>query len=182
MSKLHKNHNNKINIIGAKQHNLKNISLSINKNNITVVSGVSGSGKSTLAFDTLYAEGQRRYIESLSSYAKQFLGKIEKPDVDEINGICPAIAIEQKTITKNPRSTVGTSTEIYDYLKLLYARVGKTISPISNQLVKKDQVKDILDYILKQKINSSVLIIADSKKNNEKNYELINRLKKNCYI
>ena len=181
MSKLHKNHNNKINIIGAKQHNLKNISLSINKNNITVVSGVSGSGKSTLAFDTLYAEGQRRYIESLSSYAKQFLGKIEKPDVDEINGICPAIAIEQKTITKNPRSTVGTSTEIYDYLKLLYARVGKTISPISNQLVKKDQVKDILDYILKQKINSNVLIIADSKRNKEKNYELINRLKKNGF-
>ena len=181
MSRSQKNHNNKINIIGAKQHNLKNISLSINKNSITVISGVSGSGKSTLAFDTLYAEGQRRYIESLSSYAKQFLGKIEKPDVEEINGICPAIAIEQKTITKNPRSTVGTSTEIYDYLKLLYARIGKTISPISNQLVKKDQVKDIRDYILKQKINSTVLIIANSKKNNEKNNELILRLKKNGF-
>ena len=181
MSRSQKNHNNKINIIGAKQHNLKNISLSINKNSITVISGVSGSGKSTLAFDTLYAEGQRRYIESLSSYAKQFLGKIEKPDVEEINGICPAIAIEQKTITKNPRSTVGTSTEIYDYLKLLYARIGKTISPISNQLVKKDQVKDIRDYILKQKINSTVLIIANSKKNNEKNNELIIRLKKNGF-
>ena len=181
MSRSQKNHNNKINIIGAKQHNLKNISLSINKNSITVISGVSGSGKSTLAFDTLYAEGQRRYIESLSSYAKQFLGKIEKPDVEEINGICPAIAIEQKTITKNPRSTVGTSTEIYDYLKLLYARIGKTISPISNQLVKKDQVKDIRDYILKQKINSTVLIIANSKKNNEKNNELILRLRKNGF-
>ena len=181
MSRSQKNHNNKINIIGAKQHNLKNISLSINKNSITVISGVSGSGKSTLAFDTLYAEGQRRYIESLSSYAKQFLGKIEKPDVEEINGICPAIAIEQKTITKNPRSTVGTSTEIYDYLKLLYARIGKTISPISNQLVKKDQVKDIQDYILKQKINSTVLIIANSKKNNEENNELIIRLKKNGF-
>ena len=181
MSRSEKNHNNKINIIGAKQHNLKNISLSINKNSITVISGVSGSGKSTLAFDTLYAEGQRRYIESLSSYAKQFLGKIEKPDVEEINGICPAIAIEQKTITKNPRSTVGTSTEIYDYLKLLYARIGKTISPISNQLVKKDQVKDIRDYILKQKINSTVLIIANSKKNNEENNELIIRLKKNGF-
>ena len=181
MSRSQKNHNNTINIIGAKQHNLKNISLSINKNSITVISGVSGSGKSTLAFDTLYAEGQRRYIESLSSYAKQFLGKIEKPDVEEINGICPAIAIEQKTITKNPRSTIGTSTEIYDYLKLLYARIGKTISPISNQLVKKDQVKDIRDYILKQKINSTVLIIANSKKNNEKNNELILRLKKNGF-
>ena len=181
MSRSQKNHNNKINIIGAKQHNLKNISLSINKNSITVISGVSGSGKSTLAFDTLYAEGQRRYIESLSSYAKQFLGKIEKPDVEEINGICPAIAIEQKTITRNPRSTVGTLTEIYDYLKLLYARIGKTISPISNQLVKKDQVKDIRDYILKQKINSTILIIANSKKNNEENNELIIRLKKNGF-
>ena len=106
-----------ISIKGARQHNLKNISLDIHKNKITVISGVSGSGKSTLAFNTLFAEGQRRYIESLSSYAKQFLGKIQKPDVDEINGICPAIAIEQKTISKNPRSTVGTTTEIYDYLK-----------------------------------------------------------------
>ena len=136
MSKTQKFSKNQINIIGAKQHNLKNLSLSVNKNKITVISGVSGSGKSTLAFDTLYAEGQRRYIESLSSYAKQFLGKIEKPDVDEINGICPAIAIEQKTITKNPRSTVGTTTEIYDFLKLLFARIGKTYSPISNNLVK----------------------------------------------
>ena len=121
-----------IHIKGARQHNLKNISLSIKKNKITVISGVSGSGKSTLAFNTLFAEGQRRYIESLSSYARQFLGKIQKPDVDEIIGICPAIAIEQKTITKNPRSTVGTSTEIYDYLKLLFARIGITYSPISN--------------------------------------------------
>ena len=107
--KIYKN----IEIIGARVHNLKNISVSIPRNKLTVLTGVSGSGKSSLAFDTLYAEGHRRYIESLSSYAKQFLGKIEKPDVDEINGICPAIAIEQKTITKNPRSTVGTSTEIY---------------------------------------------------------------------
>jgi len=136
-----------ISIKGARQHNLKNISLYIHKNKITVISGVSGSGKSTLAFNTLFAEGQRRYIESLSSYAKQFLGKIQKPDVDEINGICPAIAIEQKTISKNPRSTVGTTTEIYDYLKLLFARVGKTISPISNKTVKRDQVKDIYNYI-----------------------------------
>ena len=154
---------NQINIIGAKQHNLKNLSLSVNKNKITVISGVSGSGKSTLAFDTLYAEGQRRYIESLSSYAKQFLGKIEKPDVDEINGICPAIAIEQKTITKNPRSTVGTTTEIYDFLKLLFARIGKTYSPISNNLVK-DQVNDIQNYILNQKTNSEILITANFKR------------------
>ena len=114
---------------GARQHNLKNISINIPKDQLIVISGVSGSGKSSLAFDTLFAEGQRRYIESLSSYARQFLGKLQKPEVDEILGICPAIAIEQKTTTNNPRSTIGTSTEIYDYLKLLFARIGKTISP-----------------------------------------------------
>lgn len=181
MSKTRKFSKNQINIIGAKQHNLKNLSLSVNKNKITVISGVSGSGKSTLAFDTLYAEGQRRYIESLSSYAKQFLGKIEKPDVDEINGICPAIAIEQKTITKNPRSTVGTTTEIYDFLKLLFARIGKTYSPISNNLVKKDQVSDIKNYILNQKTNSEILITANFKRENENNIDLIERLKINGY-
>jgi len=181
MSKSKKNILDKITIIGAKQHNLKDLSLSINKNKITVISGVSGSGKSTLAFDTLFAEGQRRYIESLSSYAKQFLGKIEKPDVKEINGICPAIAIEQKTITKNPRSTVGTTTEIYDYLKLLYARIGKTISPISNEIVKKDQVKDILNYIINQKINSTILIVANCKRKDEENSAMISRFKKNGF-
>ena len=177
MSKKQETQKNKISIIGAKQHNLKNLSLSVYKNKITVISGVSGSGKSTLAFDTLYAEGQRRYIESLSSYAKQFLGKIEKPDVEEINGICPAIAIEQKTITKNPRSTVGTTTEIYDFLKLLYARIGKTYSPISNSIVKKDKVDDILKYILNQDINSKILITSDFKNEDENNNELIKRLK-----
>ena len=170
-----------ISIKGARQHNLKNISLDIHKNKITVISGVSGSGKSTLAFNTLFAEGQRRYIESLSSYAKQFLGKIQKPDVDEINGICPAIAIEQKTISKNPRSTVGTTTEIYDYLKLLYARVGKTISPVSNKIVKRDQVKDIYNYIIKQKLGSTVLIIADFKNRFKNNIDLINSLLKNGF-
>ncbi len=181
MIKKQKTQNKKINVIGAKQHNLKNLCLSINKNKITVISGVSGSGKSTLAFDTLFAEGQRRYIESLSSYAKQFLGKIEKPDVQEINGICPAIAIEQKTITKNPRSTVGTTTEIYDFLKLLFARVGKTYSPISNNVVKKDKVDDILKYILNQNINSTILITSNSKNTEEKNDELIKRLKINGF-
>ena len=170
-----------ISIKGARQHNLKNISLSIHKNKITVISGVSGSGKSTLAFNTLFAEGQRRYIESLSSYAKQFLGKIQKPDVDEINGICPAIAIEQKTISKNPRSTVGTTTEIYDYLKLLFARVGKTISPISNKIVKRDQVKDIYNYIIKQDFESTVLIIADFGNRFKNNRDLINSLQKNGF-
>ncbi|MBN2806748.1 MAG: ATP-binding cassette domain-containing protein, partial [Prolixibacteraceae bacterium] len=120
---------NFIHIKGARLHNLKNIELKIPRNQLVVITGVSGSGKSTLAFDTLYAEGQRRYVESLSSYARQFLGRINKPEVDFIKGIPPAIAIEQKVNTRNPRSTVGTSTEIYDYLKLLFARVGRTISP-----------------------------------------------------
>ena len=133
--KITNNINKYIFIKGAKTHNLRDINLKIPKNKFIVISGVSGSGKSSLAFDTLFAEGQRRYIESLSSYARQFLGKIQKPTVDEIIGICPAVAIEQKTITNNPRSTVGTSTEIYDYLKLLFARIGKTFSPISRHMI-----------------------------------------------
>lgn len=130
-------------IKGARVHNLKNIDVAIPKNRLVVVTGMSGSGKSSLAFDTLYAEGQRRYVESLSSYARQFMGRMNKPDVDYIRGIAPAIAIEQRVITSNPRSTVGTSTEIYDYLKLLYARIGRTFSPISGQEVKKDTVSSI---------------------------------------
>ena len=120
-------------IKGAKVHNLKNVDVSIPRNKFVVITGLSGSGKSSLAFDTLFAEGQRRYVESLSSYARQFLGKIEKPDVDHIYGIAPAIAIEQKVNTVNKRSTVGTSTEIYDYLKLLFSRIGVTYSPISGK-------------------------------------------------
>jgi excinuclease UvrABC ATPase subunit len=122
-----------ITIKGARVHNLKNIDLKIPRNQFIVITGVSGSGKSSLAFDTLYAEGQRRYVESLSSYARQFLGRIDKPEADYIKGIPPAIAIEQKVNTRNPRSTVGTSTEIYDYLKLLYARIGRTYSPLSGK-------------------------------------------------
>ena len=132
-----------IEIIGARVHNLKNISVSIPRNKLTVLTGVSGSGKSSLAFDTLYAEGHRRYIESLSSYARLFLGRIEKPDIDDIKGISPAIAIEQKVNSSNTRSTVGTTTEIYDYLKLLFARIGKTYSPVSNQIVTKDNPEDV---------------------------------------
>lgn len=136
-----------IEIQNARVHNLKNISLKIPRNKLVVVTGVSGSGKSSLAFDTLFAEGQRRYVESLSSYARQFLGRINKPEVDFINGIPPAISIEQKVNTRNPRSTVGTSTEIYDYLKLLYARIGKTVSPVSGKEVTRDSVSDVVDYI-----------------------------------
>jgi excinuclease ABC subunit A len=143
-----KNNSSKfIEIHHARVHNLKNISINIPLNKFIVVTGVSGSGKSSLAFDTLFAEGQRRYVESLSSYARQFLGRINKPEVDFIKGIPPAIAIEQKVNTRNPRSTVGTSTEIYDYLKLLYARVGKTISPVTGEIVKRERVSDVLDFM-----------------------------------
>ncbi len=135
-------------IKGAKVHNLKNIDVAIPRNKLVVITGLSGSGKSSLAFDTLYAEGQRRYVESLSSYARQFLGRMSKPEVDYIKGISPAIAIEQKVNTHNPRSTVGTSTEIYEYLKLLYARIGKTYSPVSGKQVKKHSVSNVTDYIM----------------------------------
>jgi excinuclease ABC subunit A len=141
------NHSSYIQIKGARVHNLKNIDINIYRNKLIVISGLSGSGKSSLAFDTLYAEGQRRYVESLSSYARQFLGRINKPEVDYIKGIPPAIAIEQKVNTRNPRSTVGTSTEIYDYMKLLFARVGKTISPVSGKEVKRHQVGDVTNFI-----------------------------------
>ena len=147
-------------IKGARVHNLKNLDVAIPKNKLVVVTGMSGSGKSSLAFDTLYAEGQRRYVESLSSYARQFLGRMNKPDVDYIKGIAPAIAIEQKVITSNPRSTVGTSTEIYDYLKLLFSRIGKTISPISGNIVKKDSVTDVVNFVLSLPNETQVTILA----------------------
>ena len=147
-------------IKGARLHNLKNIDLAIPRNKFVVITGLSGSGKSSLAFDTLYAEGQRRYVESLSSYARQFLGRLNKPKVESIKGISPAIAIEQKVNSKNPRSTVGTSTEIYDYIKLLFARIGKTYSPISGKEVKKHSIKDVVDFILKKDIGSKFYILA----------------------
>ena len=146
-------------IKGARVHNLKNITLSIPHNQLVVITGLSGSGKSTLAFDTIFAEGQRRYVESLSAYARQFLGRIDKPDVDLITGIAPAIAIEQKVNTRNPRSTVGTSTEIYDYLKLLFARIGRTYSPVSGREVKCYQPQDIVAYIVSQE-GKRVLVCA----------------------
>src|ERR1051325_4548870 len=131
-------------IKGARVHNLKNIDVVFPRNKLIVVTGVSGSGKSSLTIDTLFAEGQRRYAESLSAYVRQFLNRMDKPDVDYIKGLAPAIAIEQKVITRTPRSTVGSMTEIYDYMRLLYARVGKTISPVSGKQVKKDDVTDVL--------------------------------------
>jgi excinuclease ABC subunit A len=147
-------------IKGAKLHNLKNINVVIPRNKLVVITGLSGSGKSSLAFDTLYAEGQRRYVESLSSYARQFLGRLNKPKVDYIKGIAPAIAIEQKVNSTNPRSTVGTSTEIYDYLKLLFARVGKTYSPISGNQVKRDRVADVIDHVKSFEEREKLLLLA----------------------
>ncbi len=147
-------------IKGAKLHNLKDVSVAFPRNKFIVVTGLSGSGKSSLAFDTLYAEGQRRYVESLSSYARQFLGKLDKPKVDYIKGIAPAIAIEQKVNSTNPRSTVGTSTEIYDYLKLLFARIGKTYSPITGNLVKKDRVSDVINFVKTIDEETKLLLLA----------------------
>ena len=151
---------NKIRVEGARMHNLKNITVDIPSKKLVVFTGLSGSGKSSLAFDTLYAEGQRRYVESLSSYARQFLGRLDKPKVDKIEGLAPAIAIEQKVNSTNPRSTVGTTTEIYDYLKLLFARVGTTYSPISNEIVTKDSVSDILDQIKSLEDGTKLIVLA----------------------
>ncbi len=149
-----------IDIKGARVHNLKNVTLSIPRNKLIVITGVSGSGKSSLAFDTIYAEGQRRYVESLSSYARQFLGRMNKPEVDFISGIPPAIAIEQKVNTRNPRSTVGTSTEIYDYLRLLFARTGRTYSPVSGREVKKHSADDIVDFLASLPEDTKVIITS----------------------
>jgi excinuclease ABC subunit A len=147
-------------IKGARQHNLKNVDVALPRNKMIVITGLSGSGKSSLAFDTLYAEGQRRYVESLSAYARQFLGRLEKPQVDYIKGISPAIAIEQKVISRNPRSTVGTITEIYDYFKLLFARVGKTYSPVSGKQVKRQTVTDVVNFVAELKADTKVLILS----------------------
>src|SRR5690554_5124439 len=155
-------------IKGARVHNLKNISLDIPRNRFVVITGVSGSGKSSLAFDTLYAEGQRRYVESLSAYARQFLGRIDKPEVDYIKGIPPAIAIEQKVITSNPRSTVGTSTEIYDYLKLLFSRIGRTISPISGKEVTKDTVTSVVNFMIALPEETVVTLFSPLQPHNER--------------
>ena len=155
----------------AKMHNLQNIDLEIPKKEFILITGVSGSGKSSLAFDTIYAEGQRRYVESLSSYARQFLDRIEKPKVDKITGLCPAIALEQKISSSNPRSTVGTKTEIYDYLKLLFSRFGKIFSPISGKEVKKDSISDIIDEIKKQSKGDRILILSELKNIDKKNFQ-----------
>lgn len=161
--KITVNSDSKIFIKGARTHNLKNIDVEIPRNKLVVVTGVSGSGKSSLTIDTLYAEGQRRYVESLSSYVRQFMSRMDKPDVDYIKGLSPAIAIEQKTTTGTTRSTVGTLTEIYDYLRLLYAKTGKTYSPVSNKMVEKKEVADVIDYIKTQEENTKIQILSPLK-------------------
>lgn len=158
-------------IKGAKVNNLKSLSVAIPRNKLVVVTGLSGSGKSSLAFDTLFAEGQRMYVESLSSYARQFLGRMEKPEVDYIKGVSPAIAIEQKVSTRNPRSTVGTSTEIYDYLKLLFARIGRTISPVSGKEVQRDSVTGIVDFIMEKEEGTRMMILCPLIQKEERTFE-----------
>lgn len=150
----------KIKVFGARENNLKNINIEIPKNRLVVFTGLSGSGKSTLAFDTLYAEGQRRYIESLSSYARQFLDRVGKPDVDKIDGLTPAIAIDQKTTSKNPRSTVGTITEIYDYLRLLFARIGVQHCHLCGKPISSMSAQDIINEVLKLPEDAKIMILA----------------------
>ena len=161
-----------IKVRSAKEHNLKSIDVDIPRDKLVVLTGLSGSGKSSLAFDTIYAEGQRRYVESLSAYARQFLNMMQKPDVESISGLSPAISIEQKTTSKNPRSTVGTVTEIYDYLRLLFARVGVPYSPATGKPIKAQQISDMVDIILKLKSGLKLYIYAplvkDRKEENKK--------------
>ena len=152
--------NDSIIIKGAKEHNLKNINIEIPKDKLVVITGLSGSGKSSLAFDTLYAEGQRRYVESLSSYARQFLGLMEKPEVESIEGLSPAISIDQKTTSKNPRSTVGTVTEIYDYIRLLYARIGVPYCPNCGKKIEKQTLDQIVDSVLALEEGTKIQVLA----------------------
>ena len=154
----------KIVIKGAREHNLKNIDVTIPRDKLIVFTGLSGSGKSSLAFDTVYAEGQRRYVESLSSYARQFLGQMEKPDVDSIDGLSPAISIDQKTTSKNPRSTVGTVTEIYDYLRLLYARVGVPHCPVCGKEIKQQTTDQIVDAVMKLEEGTKIQVLSPTVK------------------
>ncbi len=176
MTIIPENSNDYIFIKGARVNNLKNIDIAIPRNKLVVITGLSGSGKSSLAFDTLYAEGQRRYVESLSAYARQFMGRMSKPEVDYITGISPAVAIEQKVKTNNPRSTVGTSTEIYEYLKLLFARIGKTYSPISGAEVKRHSVNDVVDFIYSLPETTQLMLLAPLRFENSDIYSLLNTL------
>ena len=172
----------KLKIRGARQHNLKNLNLDIPKNKLVVISGLSGSGKSTLAFDTIYAEGQRRYVESLSAYARQFLEMMDKPDVDSIEGLSPAISIQQKTTSKNPRSTVGTTTEIYDYLRLLYARIGIPHCTKCGRKISNQSIESICESIFKDFGEKQILVLAPLIQRKKGTYEkLFEQIKKDGY-
>ena len=174
---------NEIVIMGAREHNLKNIDLTIPRDKLVVFTGVSGSGKSSLAFDTLYAEGQRRYVESLSSYARQFLGQMEKPDVDQIDGLSPAISIDQKTTSHNPRSTVGTVTEIYDYLRLLYARIGVPHCPKCGKEIKKQTIDQIVDRVLELPERTKIQLLAPVVRGRKgEHVKLLEDAKKSGYV
>ena len=174
---------NYIHVEGARENNLKDISVSIPRDKLTVITGLSGSGKSSLAFDTIYAEGQRRYIETFSSYARQFLGGMERPDVDKITGLSPVISIEQKTTNKNPRSTVGTITEIYDFLRLLYARIGEAYSHLSGEKMVKYSTSKILDLITEKYLDRKVYILAQVVKGRKGHYkELFEQIRKKGFL
>ena len=170
-------------IKGARTHNLKNVSLEIPRNKIIVITGLSGSGKSSLAFDTLYAEGQRRYVESLSTYARRFLSMMEKPDVDQIEGLSPAISIEQKATSHNPRSTVGTITEIYDYLRLLFARVGEPYCPVHGISLQAKTISQMVDEVLSLPLDSKVMILAPVVRNRKgEHVQLLQQLQARGYV
>src|SRR5210317_168504 len=167
-----------IRVRGARMHNLKNIDVDLPRNALVVFTGLSGSGKSTLAFDTLYAEGQRRYVESLSTYARQFLGQMEKPDVDSLEGLSPAVSIEQRTTSRNPRSTVGTTTEVYDHLRLLFARVGHPHCPECGDRIHPQSIQDMVETLMKEKESTRIVLLAplvDGRKGEHR--EVLNRLK-----
>ena len=170
-------------IKGARENNLKNIDITLPKNKLIVMTGVSGSGKSSLAFDTIYKEGERRYIESLNAYARQFLGGSEKPDVDSIEGLSPAISIDQKTVNKNPRSTVGTVTEIYDYLRLLYARIGIPYCPVHNKPITSQSIEEMTNQILELPINTKIRVLSPIVYGEKGTFkDLIDKLKKDGYV
>lgn len=164
---------NNIIVRGAREHNLKNVTVELPRNKFVVITGVSGSGKSTLAFDTIYAEGQRRYVESLSAYARQFLGLMEKPDVDAIEGLSPAISIDQKTTSHNPRSTVGTVTEIHDYLRLLYARVGTPYCPVCGRKIERQSPSEITDKLLSHFPDARTILLAPIVRGRKGSYNFV---------
>ncbi len=177
------NETEKIEVFGARVHNLKNVDVELPRNSLTVITGLSGSGKSSLAFDTIFAEGQRRYIETFSAYARNFLGNLERPDVDKITGLSPVISIEQKTTNKNPRSTVGTTTEIYDFLRLLYARAGEAYSYLSGKKMVRYTEEQVIDLIIRDYEGRRIYLLAPVVRNRKGHYkELFETIRRKGYL